>query len=147
MVPGAAVNLAAGLWAVLALLLAAAVVVWVVRRRKGAPVCAEPDSLGSHPLQPPDGDGVARCACGLVVSIPAGATVRVGDLAVSVDPGTVGAPIAVGARTDTAEHTWPGGATAAVGSAGSVAAGDPCVWEAPTVERPLPHVVWPPRTD
>jgi len=73
MVEGAHVDLAAGLWAVLAVVLAAALIaiaVHLLRRPKEPPVCAEPDSGGVHPLQAPDPVGARACSCGTVRRIP-----------------------------------------------------------------------------
>lgn len=73
MVEGAHVDLAAGVYAVLGVVVAALIValtVHLLRRPQEPPVCAEPDSGGAHPLEAPDPAGVQACSCGTVRRIP-----------------------------------------------------------------------------
>lgn len=80
------VPLAAGAWAVLLVLVAAgalalALAPWWPRADSGG--CCRPGSLGRHPLGDPGPDGVRRCDCGAVVSIPPGGTARLGTYRVT----------------------------------------------------------------
>jgi hypothetical protein len=159
----ASVNLEAGLWAVagaalLALILLTALRPALRRRRKEDPVpCCTPGSLGAHPFEEPDEAGVRRCACGMVVSIPAGASADVDGVHLTVDAGHVGTPVEVRRhlslvdRTDTREHRWPTGELPAARGATALRLArtrHPSarrLEDADTDEAPLPHVVWPPR--
>lgn len=124
---GVAVPLAPGLWAVglvlLGVLLAAAM--WpLLRRPQEDPVCNEPGSLGRHQLGDPDPAGVQRCDCGRVSRRPAAA-----------------------ARTDTVEASYAELLEPMPDNPGELlarASTHPSVWELPTDEAPLPHIVWPP---
>lgn len=136
---GADVPLEAGLWAVALVVLAAGLVLAALlpalrprRREEPAVACSTPGSLGRHPLEDPDPDGVRRCACGVVTSIPAGGSGPTTAVEVAVPR------LSLVPRTDTRE-------LAEVSSIERArAAGHPTVWEPPT-ERLLPRLVWPPR--
>jgi hypothetical protein len=114
------VDLMAGVWAVAAVLLAAAIIaaaLYPILRAKENPMrCRTPGSLGAHPLGPPDEAGRRVCSCGLYSELP---------------------------RTDTQEIRIPdnpgGFLAAATGHPSSIP-----LEELATEERYLPHVVWPP---
>lgn len=149
---GARVPLEAGLWAVagvvlLALVLLAALRPALRRRRKEPTVpCCDPGSLGQHPLGAPDEAGVRRCYCGIVTSIPAGASATVGGTVFTVADDHSGVPIEVRrpltlvppVRTDTRELEWDSAALAR-------AAGHPSAYPGDEARTERLRLVRPPR--
>lgn len=104
------VPLEAGLWAVALVVLVALALFAVVRLLRRPPEvyvpCCTPGSMGRHPLQAPDANGVRRCECGSVALVPAASSTDV-QLAV-LDPARAGIPVdlhglSLGDRTDTRE--------------------------------------------
>lgn len=117
----ARVDLMAGVWAVLALLLLAAIIAVAVRPllhpKENRMACRTPGSLGAHPLGPQDAGGVRVCSCGLYSERP---------------------------RTDTRELAIPDTPAGVLAAATGHPSARP-LEELATEERFMPHVVWPPR--
>jgi hypothetical protein len=121
-----AVDLMAGVWAVLATVLVAAIVavalIPLIRRSDRMRRCNTPGTMGAHPLGSADEEGVRVCSCGLL----------------SERPGRPAAP-----RTDTREVRIPDNPAGVLAAATGHPSSLP-LEQLPTEESPMLHVVWPP---